>query len=39
MINGLFILLEDQYGVGDVITANGEMGLVERMNLRITHPH
>jgi len=36
MINGLFILLEDQYGVGDVITANGEMGLVERMNLRIT---
>ncbi|NBD34050.1 MAG: mechanosensitive ion channel [Cyanobacteria bacterium] len=36
MINGLFILLEDQYGVGDVITANGEMGLVEKMNLRIT---
>lgn len=36
MINGLFILLEDQYGVGDVITANGEMGLVEKMNLRVT---
>lgn len=36
MINGLFVLLEDQYGIGDVITANGETGLVEVMNLRIT---
>ncbi|MBE9079641.1 mechanosensitive ion channel family protein [Romeria aff. gracilis LEGE 07310] len=36
MINGLFVLLEDQYGVGDVITANNETGLVEAMNLRIT---
>ncbi|MBE9097771.1 mechanosensitive ion channel family protein [Tychonema sp. LEGE 07203] len=36
MINGLFVLLEDQYGVGDVITANNESGAVEKMNLRVT---
>lgn len=36
MINGLFVLLEDQYGVGDVITVNNESGLVEKMNLRVT---
>ncbi|NJL41230.1 MAG: mechanosensitive ion channel family protein [Leptolyngbyaceae cyanobacterium SM1_4_3] len=36
MINGLFVLLEDQYGVGDVITANNETGFVEKMNLRVT---
>ena len=36
-INGFFILLEDQYGVGDAISLNAEIGgLVEHMNLRIT---
>ena len=36
MINGFFILLEDQYSVGDVITLGEASGLVEKMNLRIT---
>lgn len=36
MINGLLVLLEDQYGVNDVITANNETGVVEKMNLRVT---
>jgi small conductance mechanosensitive channel len=35
-INGFLILLEDQYGVGDVINVNGFSGFVETMNLRIT---
>lgn len=36
VINGFFILLEDQYGVGDVVTIGTYSGLVERMNMRIT---
>jgi small conductance mechanosensitive channel len=36
MINGFFILLEDQYGVGDVIIVDDVAGAVENMNLRIT---
>ncbi|WP_420594711.1 mechanosensitive ion channel family protein [Deinococcus sp.] len=38
VFNGFFILLEDQYGVGDVITVNGGTlsGGVERLNLRVT---
>ncbi|WP_291429895.1 mechanosensitive ion channel family protein [Deinococcus sp.] len=38
VFNGFFILLEDQYGVGDVITINtGQLsGGVERLNLRVT---
>jgi small conductance mechanosensitive channel len=36
VISGFFIIMEDQYGVGDVIEAGGHKGLVERMNLRIT---
>ncbi|HEY9724121.1 MAG TPA: mechanosensitive ion channel family protein [Oscillatoriaceae cyanobacterium] len=38
VISGFFILIEDQYGVGDVIEVNnnGKGGEVERMNLRIT---
>ncbi|GHF64478.1 small conductance mechanosensitive channel [Deinococcus metalli] len=38
VFNGFFILLEDQYGVGDVITVNsGQLsGGVERVNLRVT---
>ena len=36
LINGCLILVEDQFAVGDVITANGESGLVEKLNLRLT---
>ena len=36
LVNGCLILIEDQFAVGDIITANGESGLVERMNLRLT---
>lgn len=38
VFTGFFILLEDQYGVGDVITVNtGQLsGTVEQLNLRLT---
>ncbi|MFC5849906.1 mechanosensitive ion channel family protein [Deinococcus petrolearius] len=38
VFTGFFILLEDQYGVGDVITVNGGVlsGGVEKLNLRVT---
>ncbi|WP_457637637.1 mechanosensitive ion channel family protein [Oceanithermus sp.] len=36
VINGFFIILEDQYGVGDVIRVGDLAGGVERMNLRLT---
>lgn len=35
-INGLLILVEDQYAVGDVIAIDDISGLVENINLRIT---
>lgn len=35
-LNGFFIILEDQYAVGDVISVGDVGGLVENMNLRIT---
>jgi small conductance mechanosensitive channel len=35
-LNGLFILIEDQYAVGDVIKVGEVDGLVENINLRIT---
>ena len=35
-INGLFILMENQYGIGDVIKVAGICGLVEELNLRRT---
>lgn len=35
-INGFFILLEDQFSIGDVISVNGNGGLVEQLNLRRT---
>ncbi|ACK69856.1 MscS Mechanosensitive ion channel [Gloeothece citriformis PCC 7424] len=35
-LNGFFIILEDQYAVGDVINVGDLGGLVENMNLRIT---
>jgi small-conductance mechanosensitive channel len=36
VIAGVFILLEDQYGVGDVVTVGDATGTVEDINLRIT---
>lgn len=36
VIAGFFILLEDQFHVGDVIQAGGVSGQVERMTLRMT---
>lgn len=36
LINGFFIIFEDQYGVGDVIRVNGETGRVEYITLRRT---
>ncbi|ERN42658.1 small-conductance mechanosensitive channel [Rubidibacter lacunae KORDI 51-2] len=35
-LNGFFILLEDQYAVGDIISVGDRVGLVESINLRIT---
>ncbi|GAA3008861.1 hypothetical protein GCM10017559_34080 [Streptosporangium longisporum] len=35
-IAGMFMLLEDQYGVGDVIDAGAAVGTVEAVTLRIT---
>jgi small conductance mechanosensitive channel len=35
-INGLFILLENQYGIGDVVKIGGVSGVVEEVNLRST---
>jgi small conductance mechanosensitive channel len=36
VITGMFILLENQYGRGDVVTIAGATGLVEDINLRRT---
>lgn len=36
VINGLFILIENQYGRGDVVRIAGTAGLVEDLNLRRT---
>lgn len=36
LVNGFFILAEDQYAIGDVIEMNGAAGLVENLNLRVT---
>jgi small-conductance mechanosensitive channel len=36
IINGIFILVEDQYNVGDVIKAAGLQGTVEDLTLRLT---
>jgi len=36
MIGGLFILLENQYKVGDVVELAGKVGVVELMTLRTT---
>ncbi|MBP1744288.1 MAG: mechanosensitive ion channel protein [Firmicutes bacterium] len=36
IINGFFILFEDQYSVGDHITIDGKGGIVESIGLRLT---
>ena len=36
MLSGVFILLEDQYGVGDIVDAGPATGTVERVTLRST---
>jgi moderate conductance mechanosensitive channel len=35
-LSGIFMLLEDQYGVGDVINAGDATGTVEAVSLRVT---
>ena len=36
VVNGFFILIENQYAVGDVVTIGGNTGTVEKINLRST---
>jgi small conductance mechanosensitive channel len=36
LISGIFMLIEDQYGVGDVIDVGEANGLVEEVGLRVT---
>ena len=36
VINGFFILIEDQFGIGDNVKIGDHSGTVEKMNLRIT---
>lgn len=35
-LSGIFMIIEDQYGVGDVIEVNGTIGTVEDVSLRVT---
>lgn len=35
VISGFFMLLENQFGVGDVVEINGKTGVVEQMTLRV----
>jgi small conductance mechanosensitive channel len=36
LISGIFIVFEDQYGVGDKVQLDGVTGVVERVGLRVT---
>ena len=36
VINGFFIILEDQYGIGDIVASGGYQGVIEDLNLRVT---
>lgn len=36
VISGIFIVFEDQYGVGDKVSLSGVTGTVERVRLRVT---
>lgn len=35
VISGFFILLENQFGVGDIVEINGKSGVVERISMRV----
>jgi small conductance mechanosensitive channel len=35
-VNGMLIIFEDQYAVGDVVDINGTVGFVEKMSIRST---
>lgn len=35
IIGGFFMLLENQFGVGDIVEINGKAGVVEKMTLRV----
>jgi small conductance mechanosensitive channel len=35
-LSGVFMLLEDQFGVGDIVEVNGKEGTVEDVHLRVT---
>lgn len=37
VIGGLFLIIEDQYHIGDVIEVGGTIGTVENMTLRVTN--
>ncbi|MBU6228515.1 MAG: mechanosensitive ion channel family protein [Cyanobacteria bacterium REEB459] len=36
LVNGVLILLEDQYAIGDLVSTGTATGIVENLNLRIT---
>jgi len=36
VVNGFYILLEDQFGIGDKVKIGDVIGIVEKMNLRLT---
>lgn len=36
LLTGFFILFEDQYGVGDIVTINGVSGTVESIGMRLS---
>jgi small-conductance mechanosensitive channel len=36
VVNGSLILLEDQFAIGDVVAIDGDSGVVENVNLRVT---
>lgn len=36
LVSGIFMLFEDQYGVGDVISVSDVEGVVENVGLRVT---
>ncbi len=35
-LSGIFLIIEDQYGVGDILTVNDITGTVEEVSLRVT---
>lgn len=37
VLNGLFMVVEDQYGVGDIVDLGPATGVVEAVTIRVTH--